>query len=89
MPRVPVPEPVDAFLRGVHPAVIASVRTTPLICGSQASVAIRMRIQAARALVSTRGDDRRSVSAQVMISNRPSSCSASAVQLSTQSPQFM
>lgn len=42
-----------------------------------------------RALVSTRGDDRHSVSAQVMISNRPSSCSASAVQRSTQSPQFM
>ena len=32
---------------------------------------------------------RRSGSVQVMISNRPSSCSASAVQLSTQSPQFI
>ena len=35
------------------------------------------------------GAARRSGSVQVMISNRPSSCSASAVQLSTQSPQFM
>ena len=35
------------------------------------------------------GTARRSGSVQVMISKRPSSCSASAVQLSTQSPQFM
>ncbi len=26
MPEVPVPKPVDAFLHGVHPAVVASVR---------------------------------------------------------------
>ncbi len=45
--------------------------------------------QAARAATEATGAARRSGSVQVMISNRPSSCSTSAVQLSTQSPQFM
>ena len=44
---------------------------------------------AARAATRGTGAALRSGSVQVMISNRPSSCSASAVQLSTQSPQFM
>ena len=44
---------------------------------------------AARAATRGTGATRRSGSVQVMISNRPSSCSTSAVQLSTQSPQFM
>ena len=45
--------------------------------------------QAARAAIEATGTDPRSGSVQAMISNRPSSCSASAVQLSTQSPQFI
>ena len=44
---------------------------------------------AARAATRASGAERRTGSVQVMISKRPSSCSASAVQLSTQSPQFM
>ena len=45
--------------------------------------------QAARASTRGTGAMRRTGSVQVMISKWPSSCSASAVQLSTQSPQFM
>ncbi len=49
----------------------------------------QMRVQAARAVTEATGAVCFNGSVQVMISKRPSSCSASAVQLSTQSPQFM
>jgi hypothetical protein len=46
--------------------------------------------QRERRLVFVRGRTQQfGVIRQVMISKRPSACSASAVQLSTQSPQFM
>ena len=47
MPEVPVPKPVDAFLHGVHPAVVASVRAD----GSPHSAATRYDREDGRVLL--------------------------------------
>ena len=71
------------------PASDASVRTTPLRCGCQASVATRIRIYAAFASASSGSRSIRCASrTHEMISKCPSGCSTTALQLSTQSPQL-